>query len=170
MQYIHSQKSWARLGRQLMFMPFLQNRWLTDKFKHELIYTIAHAESGHRGEICLIIENCLPLGNAYWQDCRMRAMALFGDYGVWDTKDNTGVLIYVNVCERTLEIVADCGIDAKLPVGAWHELCQTAIEDFKVGQMQSGLCWLVEAVGELLRKHYPSFDGQSDHSRSPIYL
>lgn len=170
MQYIHSQKSWKRLFRQFLFIPFFHNQWLTTRLKQDLVYTIAHAESGHQGEICLVIENCLPVRLAYWQDSRARAFSLFETYQVWDTPENTGVLIYVNVCERTLEIVADCGIDSKLPLGCWHELCQTALQDFQIGQMQSGLFWLIEAVGELLRVHYPTIHTQSTTSNRPVFL
>jgi uncharacterized membrane protein len=45
---------------------------------------------------------------------RQRALALFADYGIWDTEDNCGVLVYVNLADRKVDIVADRGIDRRI--------------------------------------------------------
>lgn len=158
MQHIYSTKSLARLWRQLIFVPMWHNRWLTKSLKNELTHAIAQAELGHRGEICLVIENHLPIGTAYHTDCRERALELFGVYRVWDTADNTGVLIYVNVCEHTLEVIADRGIDACVEEGAWQDLIQTALTMCRQGDFQTALSGLIEGIGMLLRTHYPSDD------------
>ena len=69
---------------------------------------IDQGERTHRGEVRLIIEKALPL-EAAWAGVtnRQRAVNLFADYGVWDTEDNCGVLIYVNLAEHKIDIVAD---------------------------------------------------------------
>lgn len=152
-----SQKSLARLLRQLAFMPFLHNRWLTSHFQTTLAEHITRAEKGHRGEIRLIIENHLPIDIAYDTDCRQRAIRLFGEYGVWDTAHNTGVLIYVNLCEHDLEIVADRGIDAHA-CEEWQALCQNTLTTFKRGDMAGGLKWLIDEIGRLLNLYFPCDD------------
>ncbi len=69
----------------------------------------------------LIVENALPF-DAIWDDItnRQRALALFAEYGVWDTEDNCGVLIYVNLAEHKVEIVADRDIDRKIDARTWQ--------------------------------------------------
>lgn len=164
----HSLKRWLK---QFTFIPFVHNKWLTPALKEQLEYAIAHAESGHRGEICVIVENRLPVGVAYRQDCRSRAIDLFSEYRVWDTEANMGILIYLNLCEHELQIVADRGIHKKMPVGYWDELCQTALQDFKSNKMKEGLLWLIEVAGDLLRTHYPNDQDFGDElPNRPFYI
>lgn len=156
-----TQKSLGRLIRQLIFVPFLHNRWLTSDFQTTLSEHIANAEKGHRGEIRLIIENCLPISQAYHINCRERALQLFGEYGIWDTANNTGVLIYVNLCEHSLEIIADRGINAHAH-NDWHTLCQETLTAFKQAKMADGLKTLIDEVGRLLNLHFPCDDIDGD--------
>lgn len=166
----NSTKSFFRLCRQFSFIPFIHDKWLTKELKSQLEYAISHAESGHRGEICVIIENRLPIMVAYHQDCQVRAINLFAEHRVWDTEQNMGILIYVNLCEHYLQIMADRGIDHKMPTGYWDDLCQTALQDFKAGNVQDGLLWLIGVVGDLLRTHYPSFDVRNELPNRPLHL
>lgn len=158
MQYIHSTKSLSRLWRQLSFIPILHNRWLTDELKTKLAHAITHAESGHRGEIYLVVENHLPISQAYHVDCRERALALFGTHRVWDTAENTGVMIYVNICEHDLEIIADRGIDECVDDATWQGLTQAALQTCRSGNFAAALMTLIAQIGELLRQHYPGDD------------
>ncbi|WP_250163751.1 hypothetical protein [Psychrobacter sp. WY6] len=84
---------------------------------------MTRAERGHRGEVFLIVENHLPIQEAYYIGCRERAIELFSEYRVWDTEENTGVLVYVNICEHQLEIVADRGISAHVSPTVWRAMC-----------------------------------------------
>lgn len=151
------QKSLLRLMRQLIFVPCLHNRWLTTSVKDDLKNQITHAEQGHRGEIRLIIENHLPISLSYEMDCLARAWQLFGQYGVWDTASNTGILIYVNLCEKDLQIVADRGINAHA-CDEWHTLCERTLNDFKAGKMKEGLMTLIDEIGKLLNGYFPCDD------------
>lgn len=166
---IQSQKSLARLFRQLIFVPFLNNRWLTQETKNTFAQHIAQAETGHQGEIVLIIENHLPIATAYQKNCTARAVDLFGLYKVWDTKYNTGILIYVNLCEKDLEIIADRGINDKY--NDWQSLCDTALLNFKQGKFEQGLTQLINELGKILTTHYPNDDSRGNElTNRPIYL
>lgn len=165
-----SQKSPSRLLRQLIFVPYLHNRWLTSELKTAFAKRIAKAEKGHRGEIRLIIENHLPISSAYHQDCTARAVDLFGLYKVWDTEHNTGVLIYVNLCEHDLEIIADRGIDTHA-CAEWQGLCQKTLASFKAGQMADGLNTLIDDIGRLLNQYFPCDDvNDNELPNQVIYL
>lgn len=171
MQTIISEKSVARLFRQIFFIPYCHNRWLTPSTKDTLSQHITNNELGHQGEIYLIIENHLPLETAYAQGCRERALYLFATHRVWDTAHNSGVLIYVNLCEHDLEIIADRGIDALTHQDTWQSLCDETLLAFKAGKMQDGLCTLIDKLGTLLKTHYPSDQTPSDElPNRPVYL
>lgn len=167
---IQSQNSLARLFRQLTFVPFLHRTWLTKEVKDRLTHAISEAEQGHQGEICLIIENHLPIATAYQQDCLGRAVDLFGLHKVWDTADNTGILIYINLCEHALHILADRAIDQKAHDN-WQPLCDMALQAFKQGQFEQGLLTLIDQLGNILKTHYPNDDSHGNElSNHPIYL
>ena len=118
---------------------------------------ISAGEQRHRGEVRLIVENAMP-SDAIWSDMsnRQRAIALFADCGIWDTEDNCGVLIYVNLAEHKVDIVADRGIDRKIDRATWQAVCRTMTEGFKQGQFHDATLAAVGQVNALLRQHFPA--------------
>jgi uncharacterized membrane protein len=118
---------------------------------------IAAGEQTHRGEVRVVVEKGLPLEEV-WDGVsnRQRALDLFADYGVWDTEDNCGVLIYINLAEHKVDIVADRGIDRKIDAATWQAICQTLTAGFKQGQFHQATLTAIEAVNALLRQHFPS--------------
>ena len=87
-------------------------------FPHTALKAIEQAikasEMTHTGEVRFVVEGALdgaPLFSG--QTARERALALFAQLGMWDTEHNTGVLIYLLLADRAVEIVADRGIHAK---------------------------------------------------------
>ena len=149
-----SQASFARWWRQVLFVPMLYSKWLTPAAKARLTEQVALAERGHRGEVFLIIENHLPIHDAYHLDCRDRAIDLFSEYRVWDTEENTGVLIYVNICEHKLEIVADRGISTHVSPTVWRAMCEKAVSGIANQKTEESLAELLDEVGQLLRQYY----------------
>lgn len=149
-----SQASFARLWRQVVFVPVLHSRWLTAEARKRLTKKVSEAEIGHRGEVFLIIENALPIQAAYHSNARERAVDLFSDYRVWDTEENTGVLIYVNVCEQSLDIIADRGISAHVSPTVWRAMCDKAVAGIANRKVEESLTDLLDEVGQLLRQYY----------------
>lgn len=121
---------------------------------------IADGERTHRGEVRLIVEKAMPF-DAIWggMSNRQRAVALFADYGVWDTEENCGVLIYVNLAEHRVEIVADRGIDRKIDEATWRQVCRTMTDGFRQGKFRDSTLSAIEQVNQLLRTHFPA-DGE----------
>ena len=146
--------SWQRWWRQVKFVPMLHNKWLTPDSQLRLNQAVRDAEQGHRGEVVLVIENHLPLAIARTHNCRDRAIQVFADYRVWDTSENTGVLVYLNVCEQRIEIVADRGINAQVMPSVWQAICDKALEGFKSQRQVDSLVNLLADIGQLLRQHY----------------
>lgn len=118
---------------------------------------ITAGEQTHRGEVRLIVEKALPFDEA-WDGVsnRQRALALFADYGVWDTEDNCGVLIYINLAEHKVDIVADRGIDRKIGKETWQAVCRTMTGGFRQGQFHDATLAAIEQVNALLREHFPA--------------
>ena len=118
---------------------------------------ITAGEQRHRGELRLIVENSMP-SDAVWADVsnRQRAIALFAEYGVWDTEDNCGVLIYVNLAEHKVDIVADRGIDRKIDSATWQAVCRTMTDGFRQGNYHDASLAAIEQVNALLRQHFPA--------------
>src|SRR5690606_3104073 len=86
--------------------------------------TIRDAESRHVGEIRFVVESALDLPEL-WRELtpRQRAVQLFSLLGVWDTAQNNGVLVYVLLADRDVEILADRGIAERVPQSDWEEIC-----------------------------------------------
>jgi len=118
---------------------------------------ITAGERSHRGEVRFIVEKALPT-DEIWDGVsnRQRALALFADYGVWDTEDNCGVLIYVNLADHKVDIVADRGIDRKIDASTWQAVCRTMTEGFGRGEFHQAALAAVEQVNSLLREHFPA--------------
>lgn len=149
-----SNASLARWWRQILFVPLLHSQWLTAAAKARLTDKVTSAERGHRGEVFLIIENHLPIQEAYHLGCRDRAIDLFSEYRVWDTEENTGVLVYVNICEHQLEIVADRGISAHVSPTVWRAMCEKAASGIAHKKTEESLAELLDEVGQVLRQYY----------------
>jgi uncharacterized membrane protein len=130
-------------------------------FPPETLEAIAEAitagEQTHRGEVRLVVEKSLPL-SAVWDEMsnRQRALALFADYGIWDTEDNCGVLIYVNLADHKVDIVADRGINRRIEPATWQAICNTMTAGFAQGRFHDATLDAVRQVNALLRQHFPS--------------
>ena len=146
--------SFARWWRQVLFVPLMHSKWLTAAAKARLTAKVTSAERGHRGEVFLIIENHLPIQQAYHIGCRERAIDLFSEYRVWDTEENTSVLVYVNICEHSLEIVADRGISAHVSPTVWRAMCDKAVAGIANQKTEESLLELLDEVGQVLRQYY----------------
>ena len=129
---------------------------------------VAASEHGHSGEIRLCVEAGLPLPDL-WRDTtpRQRAVTLFGTLGVWNTEHNNGVLIYLLLAERAIEIVADRGLARHVLPTRWQELVAGMQGAFCTGRFEEGLIEAVDAVDALLRQHFALAEGQANPNELP---
>lgn len=171
-EVIQKQNSVSRMLRQVFYIPLLHTRWLNAEAKAHLSQKTTEAERHHRGEIRVVVENTLPVLRAYHLTPRMRAIELFSELRIWDTDENTGVLVYVNICEHDLEIVADRGIDACVEQSMWQAICDRAIAGIRAGKPIESIEALLLEIGDLLRQFYDLVDDPSGNELSDklIYL
>jgi uncharacterized membrane protein len=117
---------------------------------------IARAERTHAGEIRFAIETALaPLHIINGMAPRARAVEVFAHLRVWDTEHNNGVLIYVQVADRDVEIVADRGFEGRVSPAEWAAVCRLMEEHFRAGRFEAGSIAGVDAIGSLLTRHFP---------------
>ena len=123
---------------------------------------VRQSEQHHAGEICVCVEASLPL-SYLWRDAssRDRAITQFGKLRVWDTEGNNGVLIYLLLAERKVEIVADRGLNAHVSAPQWQAVLEAMRSEFQAGRFEAGLLKAVDQVDVLLRAHCPLPEGQT---------
>lgn len=147
----------ARILRHLV----LPHWWAMRAFPKPALAAIGRAvaasETGHRGELRFVVEANLPLADL-WQNPspRTRAVELFSQLRVWDTADNSGVLIYVQLLDRRVEIVADRGIDARVGQEFWDAVCRRMEAAFQAGRFERGAMEALDAITAELTRQFPA--------------
>ena len=124
---------------------------------------IAASERSHCGELRLVIEANLPLaGLLRDQSSRQRAVELFGELGVWDTEHNCGVLIYLQLLDRRVEIVADREIHRRVGDAFWSTVCRRLEDSFRDGQYEAGTLRALGEITAALAEHFPATGDNPD--------
>lgn len=120
------------------------------------------AEARHRGELRFVVEGPLHLGTLLRNlTPRQRAIELFAQLRIWDTEENSGILIYVQLTDRKVEILADRGIAARVPQSEWDGVCRLMEVAFRSGDWRRGALDAVARASDLLALHFPL---ESNHS------
>ena len=156
-----------RIGRHL-----LANRWRVRKaFPPSSLAAIERAikqsEATHSGQIRFVVEGALdgaPLLRN--QSARARALDLFSHLRIWDTAHNNGVLIYLLLADRDVEILADRGIDARIDQAEWKNICAMMEAEFRRGNFEAGVLKGIAAVSQHMAKHFPKH-GSGDGNELP---
>lgn len=123
---------------------------------------VAKGEMRHRGEVCFAVEGALPW-QSMWRrkPVRDRAVEVFGQLNVWDTRENTGVLVYILLAERAIEIVADRGVSLRVDDAVWLAICERLRERFVAGEFESGALSAIEEINRLLIANFPAEGGDN---------
>ena len=133
---------------------------------------IAGQETRHRGELRFAVEASLPLPELLaGVSARERAIEQFGRLRVWDTEHNSGVLIYLLLADRRVEIVADRGIHSRVGDGPWESICRAMQREFARGGFEEGVVAGIQSIGELLAAHFPAVgDNPNELPDKPVVL
>jgi len=122
----------------------------------------------HLGELRLCIESGLGWPQLWQgQSARTRALHLFSTLRVWDTEYNNGVLIYLLLADRRIEILADRGIMERVGHEPWTAIAQQLSTDLHEGRFEQGVSLAVSAVTQLLATHFPVEAGQVNPNELP---
>lgn len=133
---------------------------------------IQASEKRHRGELCFAVEGGLdPWAVLRGLAPRERALDVFSAQRVWDTEHNTGVLIYLQIADRDIEIVADRGIAARVQPQQWEAICTRMEAAFRQGRFADGVIAGIGEVSALLEQHFPAGARDTDElPNAPLVL
>lgn len=143
-------------------------RMLTAPGLQRLEKAVQDSEARHLGELRICVEAGLH-ASALWRkvQARERAIELFSHLRVWDTEHNNGVLIYLLLADRRIEILADRGPHMRTEPEVWQSLSQVLSAALQAGQFEHGLAQAIAAVGDLLHEHFPKHADQVNPNELP---
>lgn len=146
-----------RILRHLLATPRSAARAFPESVLGAIETAVKESERTHTGEIRFAVEPALDTGALLrGQSARERALEVFSALRVWDTAQNNGVLIYLLLADRDVEIVADRDIHARAGPEAWEAICQHMEAAFREGRMEQGALEGIREAGAVLARHFPS--------------
>lgn len=161
-----------RILKHRWFDHSATRRAITPELVQKLEQQVAASERHHSGQIRIYIEASLPL-SYLWRSApirhitRRRALTMFGKLGVWDTAHNNGLLIYLLLAERAIEVVADRGLNKVVGETVWQATVSRMSAAFKGGSFEDGLTQALEDVSALLVQHFPLGAGDLNPNELP---
>jgi uncharacterized membrane protein len=164
--------NFRRLVKHLFMPPWAWRRAFPPTTLDAIEAAIHSSESTHSGEIRFAIENSLP-GNLVWRGMsgRERAIEMFSNLRVWDTEQNSGVLVYLLLADHDIEIVADRGIAERVDPAAWEAVAQAMEAAFRQGEFERGALDGIRRIGELLAQSFPgSGDNRDELANRPVIV
>ncbi len=156
----------VRLMKHLCFPPWRLRRALSLHELEAITQAIRESEQNHTGEIHFAVENALN-----WRQllsgttARDRAIEVFSRLRVWDTEQNNGVLIYLLLADRAVEIVADREVNRRIKKSEWGKVCHTMAAAFQHQAFSEGIIAGVKAVGTHLALHFKGKDREGNELR-----
>lgn len=153
--------NWRRLLRHLVTDHRSARRAFPPHSLRSIERAIAEQERRHEGELRFAVEASLPFGALLaGRSARERALEHFSGLRVWDTEHNSGVLIYLLLADKRVEIIADRGIHSRVGAAAWEAICGEMQREFAQGRFEQGVTAGIQAISDLLAAHYPP-EGQN---------
>ena len=161
-----------RIFRHLFMRHAQVRRAFSPATLEAIAQSIQTSEFRHEGEILFVVEPALEGAGLYrGQTPRERAIEVFSQQRVWDTAGNSGLLIYLLMADRAVEIVVDRGLHLKVPAYEWERICQAMQTAFTQSDYLTGVVEGIEEVSQHLVVHFPAkeqrFNELPDH---PVIL
>jgi uncharacterized membrane protein len=162
----------GRISKHLVEHRWRARRLFPPRVLAAIEQAIKAGETTHSGQVRFVVEGALD-GAALFrnQPARERALDIFSQLRIWDTAHNNGVLIYLLLADRKVEIVADRGIDAKVGSTGWAKICAEMEADFRVGKFESGSIKGIEATSQQLARFFPAHGkGPNELPDAPVVM
>jgi hypothetical protein len=146
-----------RTAAHLLAPEWLVRRAFPRRTLERIAGAVRDSEKLHTGELRFAVEAGLALP-ALVRDLapRARAAEVFAQLRVWDTEHNSGVLVYVQLVDRRIEIVADRGISAKVAQSEWDAICRAMENAFRARRFEAGALEAIDSITRLLARHFPA--------------
>lgn len=160
-----------RLIKHLSMSRWQLRRYFPEKSLLAIEQAIQASERRHQGEIRFAAEAALdglPLFRGL--SSRERAIDLFSELRIWDTEHNNGVLIYLLLADRRVEIIADRGIHTKAGDAAWEKICRDMESYFQRAEYEAGVIAGIQAVTQHMIRHYATEHNNNELPDQPVLL
>ncbi len=161
-----------RLLRHLFTPHWMAIRAFPRRALKSIEGAIRASEKLHDGELRFVVEGGMHPGPLWrGQSVRARAEEVFALLRVWDTEHNSGVLIYVQLVDRCVEIVADRGIAARVGQDEWDAICRQMQASFRERRFLEGSQAAIAEITALLVQHFPAHgDNPNELPDKPLVL
>lgn len=137
-------------------------RYFSEADLKRITDAIATSESKHRGEIMFAIDARLTSQELLQRKTsHEKVIETFSRLRTWDTEENNGVLIYLLLADRRLEILADRGVHKKAGPEFFERICRDVESSYQNGQFTEGTIAGIQQVSNKLEELYPR-DGRID--------
>ena len=145
-----------RLLRHLLALPGAVARAFPGGAMSAIENAIRESEKLHDGEIRFAVEAALHPAQL-WRgvSARARAIEIFAELGVWDTERNNGVLLYLLLADRDVEIVADRGFNGKVSAEEWESVCRRMESALREGRHADAVIDGVQSLSAIVARHFP---------------
>jgi uncharacterized membrane protein len=145
-----------RTAKHLIEHHWRARRIFTGPVLTRIEQAIRTSETSHAGQVRFVVEGALDGAPLFRnQSARDRALDVFSHLRIWDTEHNNGVLIYLLLADRRVEIIADRGIDARVGEAGWQSICRAMEAEFRERRFEAGVIKGIQAVSRELAKYFP---------------
>lgn len=145
-----------RITRHLLMLPGAVSRAFPPSAMAAIEDAIARGEREHSGEVRFAVEPALDTSALVaGESARARAIEVFSLLRLWDTDERNGVLIYLLLADRDIEIVADRGVAANVNASDWEAICRDMEASLRNGDYGTAVVRGIEAVSRLVARHFP---------------
>ena len=161
-----------RFFRHVWMSPIIRNRQFPTATLDAITRAVAAGEKSHRGQVRVAIEAELSSGQLWaGVTARQRAIDVFSLLRVWDTEENNGVLIYLLLADRKVEIVADRGIHRHAGDERWNAVCREIEHHFRKGDFESGCVIGIQKISAELAFYFPATGShKNEQADAPVML
>ena len=160
-----------RIGRHLLQHRWRERRDFPPKVLAAIEAAIKAGEATHSGQVRFVVEGALDGAPLFRnQPARERALDIFSHLRIWDTADNNGVLIYLLLADRDVEIVADRGIHRHVGEAAWQAICRDMEAAFAAGDYEAGVLRGIAAISAELARAFPKGEGGDELPNRPVVI
>jgi uncharacterized membrane protein len=167
-----AQRHFGRALKHLAYAGWMTRRAFPRATLDRIEAAIRESERTHRAELRFAVEGALhPIALARGLSPRQRAIQVFSQLRVWDTEENCGVLIYVQLVDRCIEIVADRGISARVAQHEWDAICRRMETAFRERRFDDGALHGIAEITALLARHFAAREGgRNELPDKPVIL
>ena len=114
------------------------------------VFAAGYALAGWRPLLFWLV----PRSRGEWHVDRAAKLA-FVEEGLVETRDRTGILIFVSLLEHQVEVLADGGIGACVEDGTWDGVVHRVLDGIRAGEAERGLCEAIALCGRILAGPFP---------------